>query len=117
MIIFRTIVILALAAAALLGLPCVSAPGENQPTAPPDRANSASDKADEWFSGTATLEADGTIVVRIASKEKGQPVAHGYFRYPPAHPEYMSISGHVGKLTVGVPKKIEPWPYEHNPEN
>lgn len=64
----------------------------------------------EWFAGTATLEKDGTIVVQIDSREKGGPVAHGYFRYPPTHPEYQEISGHVGKLTVGVPKAIEPWP-------
>lgn len=116
MIIFRTTVILALAAAALLGLQCISAPGKNSPAVPPGRANSASENTDEWFSGTATLETDGTIVVRITSKEKGQPVAHGYFRYPPTHPEYRQISEHVGRLTVGVAKEIEPWPHEHKPE-
>jgi hypothetical protein len=116
MIIFRITVIFALAAAALFGLQCFSEPRKNSPAVPPDRENSASDKTEEWFSGTATLETDGTIVVRIASKEKGQPAAHGYFRYPTKHPDYTSISEHAGNLAVGVPKKIEPWPHEPKPE-
>ena len=116
MITFRAVIILALIAAGLLGLQCVSAPRQPPPAVPPDRSNSSSDNKDEWFSGTATLEKDGTIVVQIISKEKGQPVAHGYFRYPTTHPEYSRISAHAGKLTVGVPKAIEPWPTEQKPE-
>jgi len=117
MIAFRATLMLGLAAAVLLGLQCLSAPRQPPPVAHPERPGSASDNtSDVWFSGTATLEADGTIVVQIASGEKGQPAAHGYFRYPPAHPEYSRISEHVGQLTVGAPKTIEPWPPEERPK-
>jgi hypothetical protein len=71
----------------------------------------------EYFGGIATLERDGTIVIRIVSAETGGPTAHGYLRYPPTHPEYKNIVQHVGRLKVGIPKAIEPWPSKQRPDN
>ena len=62
--------------------------------------------------GRATLAADGSITIQIASRDPGpdQPMAHGYFVYKPGDPRYDEVKQHVGPLKAGVPKAIRPWP-------
>jgi hypothetical protein len=58
--------------------------------------------------GIATMAADGTITLRIASLPPG-PVAHGNFVYAPSHPQYEEIKRHIGGIAPGEEKPVPPW--------
>jgi len=62
------------------------------------------------FVGTATMEKDGTLVLRLSSyDERVGGRAEGVLRYPPAHHQYQSILDHVGEIKPGQTKAIKPW--------
>lgn len=60
--------------------------------------------------GTCSMEADGTIVLRLRAEAPGGIVGHALLKYPPDHPEYQSILDHVGPLKPGETKSVRPWP-------
>ena len=61
--------------------------------------------------GIATMEADGTIVLRLrAELPEGGGAGEGYFRYPPSDPQYREILDHLGGLEPGQSKPVPPWP-------
>lgn len=65
----------------------------------------------EQYIGTATMENDGTIVLRLrAELDQGANYGEGYFRYPPTDPEYQTILKHVGSLKPGESRHVLPWP-------
>jgi hypothetical protein len=65
--------------------------------------------ADESI-GSATMEADGTIVLQLRAESAGGPTGDGLLRYPPAHPRYQEILRHLGGLKPGEVKAVPPWP-------
>lgn len=60
--------------------------------------------------GTATMEADGTIVLRLIARGPGGIIGHGMLRYPPTDPKYRDILAHIGLLRPGESKSVPPWP-------
>jgi hypothetical protein len=62
-------------------------------------------------SGTATIEADGTIVLNLVASGDGI-TGHGVFEYPPDHPDYPMILDHLGGLEPGQTKPVPPFPDE-----
>ena len=58
--------------------------------------------------GTATLESDGTIVLRLRA-ETGGAMGEAMLRYPPDDPRYAEIAAHVGELEVGEWVAVRPW--------
>lgn len=59
--------------------------------------------------GTASIDNDGTIYLRLISKGPG-PEGVGYFSYKPNDPNYEKILAHVGPLTPGETRAVKPWP-------
>ncbi len=60
--------------------------------------------------GTATMLADGTIVLDLrAGADPGGAKGDARLRYPPGHPQYREIMEHVGGLRPGETKSVPPW--------
>jgi len=64
--------------------------------------------------GAATLEADGTLRLRLRAEGPGGIVGDGELVYAPDHPDYGSVRAHVegdgGVLRVGEPRPVPPFP-------
>lgn len=56
--------------------------------------------------GTATLQQDGTLVLRL--RAQGPEHADGVLRYPPGHPERDALIRHAGGLAPGETKPLPP---------
>lgn len=91
------------AAAAALGVAALCAPGvgahAQQPPKPP---------AAEAF-GVATMQADGTLVLRLRSDGPHGERGEQEVVYKPDNPRYHAILAHVGDIKPGEKKKIAPW--------
>jgi hypothetical protein len=92
--------IYALAAAAMLA--AADAPRAQTPAQPP--------AAEPASIGTARMDADGTIVLRLIARDPGGARGEALMRYPPSHPEYAAILRHVGPLRPGEERPVAPWP-------
>ncbi|MBI5486652.1 MAG: hypothetical protein HY905_04925 [Deltaproteobacteria bacterium] len=62
--------------------------------------------------GSATMEADGTIVLMLRAEGEGGLVGDAMFSYPPDHAEYQSVLDHLCGLEPGQSKPVPPWPEE-----
>jgi hypothetical protein len=73
-----------------------------EPMAPPE------------YIGTATMRADGTIVLDLGASIPGGGggIAHGRIEYPPGHPQRDEVLAHLGGLAPGETKDVRPWPTE-----
>jgi hypothetical protein len=60
--------------------------------------------------GVATMEDDGTIVLRLRAKSPHGSVGEGTLVYPPTHPDYQSILSHIGPIRKGQTIPVKPWP-------
>ena len=60
--------------------------------------------------GTATMLADGTIVLYLIARGPGGIVGHGQLTYPPDHPQYAEVLRHLGGLRPGETRSVPPWP-------
>ena len=60
--------------------------------------------------GSATEEADGTIVLNLRATRAGGAVGDGQFRYPPTHPQYRMIKQHIGPIPKGGSVLVKPFP-------
>ena len=60
--------------------------------------------------GSATEEADGTIVLNLRATGEGGAVGDSQFRYPPTHPQYLVIKQHVGVIPKGGSVSVKPFP-------
>ena len=60
--------------------------------------------------GTATMEADGAIVLRLIAEGPGGLRGEGILRYPPSDPHYREILNHIGPLKPGETRSVSPWP-------
>ena len=65
---------------------------------------------DKGSVGLATMEADGTIVLRLRADSGDGVTGHAVITYPPAHPNYESVLSHLGGLAPGETKSVPPWP-------
>jgi hypothetical protein len=59
--------------------------------------------------GSATMEADGTIVLKLRAEGPDGQTGDGLLRYPPAHPQYQEVLRHLGGLEKGEVKAVPPW--------
>jgi hypothetical protein len=59
--------------------------------------------------GVASMESDGTIVLRLRATDPGGQIAEGFLRYPPTSPDYNAILSHVGPLRPGETRPVAPW--------
>ncbi len=60
--------------------------------------------------GTATMESDGTIVLRLRAEDGNGMVGQGRITYPPTHKSYQDVLRHLGGLKKGEEKPVPPWP-------
>ena len=60
--------------------------------------------------GTATMEADGTLELRLIARGPGGLRGEGFLRYSPSDPKYKEILDHVGPLKPGETRSVAPWP-------
>jgi hypothetical protein len=60
--------------------------------------------------GSASMEEDGTIVLRLAVTGPEGEVGDGLLRYAPTHPKYAEVLRHLGGLKKGETKPVPPWP-------
>ncbi|MBI5501020.1 MAG: hypothetical protein HY907_12315 [Deltaproteobacteria bacterium] len=62
--------------------------------------------------GSATMEADGTIVLMLRAEGEGGMVGDAMFSYPPDHADYQMVLDHLCGLEPGQSKPVPPWPGE-----
>jgi hypothetical protein len=62
--------------------------------------------------GTATMEPDGTITLRLRAPTQDSGVGEALITYAPDHPEYRRIKEHLGGLAPGGSVSVSPWPEE-----
>ena len=60
--------------------------------------------------GGATMEKDGTVVLRLRAEGEGGEVGDAQISYRPGDPQYQSILDHIGGLKPGEDKPVPPWP-------
>ncbi len=70
----------------------------------------AENQAAQEIIGFATMEADGTIVLRLIARGPGGMRGEGVLRYPVSDPKYQEILDHVGPLKPGETRPVAPWP-------
>ncbi len=58
--------------------------------------------------GTATLQQDGTLILRLRAQGPGGERGDGVLRYPPGHPDRDALIRHVGGLAPGQTKPFPP---------
>jgi len=98
------------APAAEAGTPAPAA--EADTPAPAAEADTPATAAAGTSIGSATMQADGTIVMQLRAEGPGPMIGDAQFVYPPDHPEYQSILEHLGGLAPGESKPVPPWPDE-----
>jgi len=87
------------------GSPC------GAPTAPaPFQYEAVDVRVAEESIGTATMEADGTIVLHLFARGPGGMHGQGVLRYAVSDPKYKEILEHVGPLKPGETRPVRPWP-------
>jgi hypothetical protein len=62
--------------------------------------------------GVATMQADGTLVLRLRAETEDGATGEGYFTYAPGDTDYASVLQHLGGLAPGESKPVPPWPDE-----
>ena len=62
--------------------------------------------------GSATMEADGTIVLMLRAEGEGGLIGDAMFSYPPGDPHYQETLDHLCGLEPGQSKPVPPWPEE-----
>jgi hypothetical protein len=66
--------------------------------------------SDDSSIGTATMQADGTIVVTLRAEDDNGAMGDSKTTYPPSDKEYNQILAHIGSLKPGETKPVPPWP-------
>lgn len=59
--------------------------------------------------GTATMKADGTIILMLRAEGPGA-IGDAMITYPPSHKDYKDVLQHLGGLKPGESKPVPPWP-------
>jgi hypothetical protein len=58
--------------------------------------------------GSATMDSEGVITLRIRSLPPG-PIAESVLRYAPGHRDYEMIKAHLEGISPGQTKPVRPW--------
>ena len=66
-------------------------------------------KAELEYIGSATMSADGTIILHLNRTSDGQ-FLDATFTYKIGDPEYQKTLAHIGGLKPGETKPVRPWP-------
>jgi hypothetical protein len=66
-------------------------------------------EAQEYI-GEATMAADRSVTLNLASRECDGTIAHGHFVYRPGDATYDEVVRHIGGLEPGQSKPVPPWP-------
>jgi len=101
------------ALAVLMGCNCNSEPRlpeDSTSTASAATATATSSAAPSKSIGSAKMEADGTLLLRLRAESPDGAVGEGFFRYPKDHAEYDKILKHVGPIKPGEEKPVAPFP-------
>ena len=64
----------------------------------------------DGYIGTATMEDDGTIVLRLRAELPSGGVGEGVLEYPPDDPQYQEILDHIGDINPGETVDVLPFP-------
>lgn len=64
--------------------------------------------------GTATITADGTIVLSLRSQDGAGRIAEGLFSYAPGDPNYTVVLRHIGTIAPGETVWVRPFPDERH---
>lgn len=99
---------MALAVAAALLIGCPKPTSTNTPTAPP-RAQKTKRPHMADSIGTATMNDDGTLVLRLRAEAEDGTVGEGFFTYAPGDPDYESVLKHLGGMKPGESRAVPPW--------
>ena len=62
--------------------------------------------------GQATMQDDGTIILRLRAETEDGAVGESLFTYSPADHDYRAVLEHLGGLKPGESKPVPPWPDE-----
>ncbi len=62
------------------------------------------------FIGVATMLSDETIILHIRSETEHDGIVHISSEYKKNHPQYEYIKKHIGELSPGQEKNINPFP-------
>ena len=60
--------------------------------------------------GSAHMEADGTVVLRLRAEGAAGMVGEGVLMYRPTDHDYANVLGHLGGLRPGEEKPVPPFP-------
>ena len=60
--------------------------------------------------GEATMNEDGTIVLRLRAETDDSAEGEGLITYSPSDENYASVLRHLGGLEPGKSKPVPPWP-------
>ena len=60
--------------------------------------------------GTATQEADGTIVLALRAQDAGGAFGDAQIRYAPGDPDYAMVKAHVGPIPKNGSVPVKPFP-------
>lgn len=59
--------------------------------------------------GSATMAADGTLVLDLRAEGPGGVLGDARLSYPPSHPQYQAVLNHLGGLKPGQSCPVPPW--------
>jgi hypothetical protein len=60
--------------------------------------------------GTAEMEADSTIILRLHARTDEGAIGETLLSYPPGSDGYGELLNHLGGLQPGQSKPVPPWP-------
>ena len=96
------------AAMAIVLTPLIAAAPDPRGPNMSDTTHQAAAAPEQPSIGQATMEPDGTIILRLRAVSPGA-VGDAMLRYPPDHPQYKSILEHLGGLKPGDSKPVAPF--------
>ena len=89
---------------------CAKSSSHAEPKSSPGKAASVSQSQPAVSIGSATMQADGTIVLQLRATDGSGMRGDARLTYPPGHPQYQKILAHLGGLRPGEEKPVPPWP-------
>ena len=60
--------------------------------------------------GTATMKADGTVILQLRAEGKNNIIGDALLEYKPSDKNYKKIIDHIGGLKKGETKSVPSWP-------
>jgi hypothetical protein len=89
---------------------CAKSAGHTETKTSPAKAASVSQSQTAASIGSATMQADGTIVLQLRATDGQGMRGDARLTYPVGHAQYDKILAHVGGLKAGEEKPVPPWP-------